>query len=147
MGSHQSQPKGNRNKAITIAMPTGGSTEVSGEDADQAMVTASAMRDSSLSTHPEDNLPPLLALPSIWACPKVTKGLQGKKGKNNAWKCGWCGGLFAPDHATRGIYHLAQQPGGRIQMCPFPIDAFPKGRFPVYGRKLICVAQHRCSKR
>ena len=130
MRSHQSQPKGNRNRAITIAMPTGGSFAVSAADANHAVITASSVGGSSLSTHTEDNLYPLPPLPNIWACPKVTRGPPSveKKGKSNGWRCGHCGECFYPDHATRAAHHLAQQPGGSIVICSAHIPEREKAR-------------------
>ena len=111
-------------------MPSGGSFEVSAADANHAVITAPSMGDSSLYTHAEDNLHPLPPLPNIWACPRVTRGPPGveKKGKSNGWRCGHCGEVFYPDHATRGVYHLAKQPGGSIMVCSAVIPEREKAR-------------------
>ena len=111
-------------------MPTGGDLTVSAEDANHAVITASSVEGSSLSTHTEDNLPPLPPLANIWACPKVARGPPSveKKGKSNGWRCGHCGEAFYPDHATRIVHHVAQQPGGSIVVCSAVIPEREKAR-------------------
>ena len=93
--------------------------EVSPEEADEAVVTASATGDLG------DDLAPLEPLNNIWDCPKVTKGPSVPKiGRSEGWQCGHCGQVYYPVSALRAKYHLAQVDGYSI--VPFPAIIPPR---------------------
>ena len=95
-------------------MPYLGGVEVSPEEADNAVVTASA------TGNPGDDLAPLEPLNNIWECLKVEKGPSvPKSGKTEGWRCGHCGQVFYPVSAPRAKAHLAQMDSGfSIVPCP-----------------------------
>ena len=94
-------------------MPFLGGVEVSAEETNEAVVTASATGD------PRDDLVPLKPLKNIWDCPKVEKEPSvPKKGRTEGWRCGHCGQAHYPVSVPHATYHLAQVDGGSIVVFP-----------------------------
>ena len=111
-------------KQITITMAFLAGVEVSPEEADNAVVTASA------TGNPGGDLAPLEPLNSIWDCPKAIKGPSvPKRGKTEGWRCGHCGQTFYPVSAPCAKAHLAQMDSGfSIVPCPANIPPREKQR-------------------
>ena len=104
-------------------MPSGGDVEVSAKETNQAVVVAHSAGD------PEEGLPPLPPLKKIWDFSKMEKGpAVPKKGKTDGWRCGHCGQVFYPVSTPRATYHLAQEDGGSIVVCPAIIPSRGKNR-------------------
>ena len=63
----------------------------------------------------------------IWDCPKVTPNVQTKGGKG--WKCGWCGLVFVPNHATRAVNHVLKRTKKGVTTCPALIPQNYRDRY------------------